>query len=41
MLSFETLTWCPIDRRLIVVALLTEDELHLAERLSRQDTRRS
>lgn len=26
MLSFETLTWCPIDRRLIVVALLTEDE---------------
>ncbi|MDQ1198890.1 aminopeptidase P family protein [Agrobacterium sp. SORGH_AS 787] len=26
MLSFETLTWCPIDRRLIVVSLLTEDE---------------
>ncbi len=26
MLSFETLTWCPIDRRLIIVALLTEDE---------------
>jgi len=26
MLSFETLTWCPIDRRLIVVPLLTEDE---------------
>ncbi|WP_296014031.1 aminopeptidase P family protein [uncultured Agrobacterium sp.] len=26
MLSFETLTWCPIDRRLIVVSSLTEDE---------------
>ncbi|NTJ42766.1 aminopeptidase P family protein [Agrobacterium larrymoorei] len=26
MLSFETLTWCPIDRRLVVVALLSEDE---------------
>lgn len=26
MLSFETLTWCPIDRRLIVLSLLTEDE---------------
>ncbi|WHA42158.1 aminopeptidase P family protein [Agrobacterium larrymoorei] len=26
MLSFETLTWCPIDRRLILVSLLTEDE---------------
>lgn len=26
MLSFETLTWCPIDRRLVIVALLTEDE---------------
>ncbi len=26
MLSFETLTWCPIDRRLIVGSLLTEDE---------------
>lgn len=28
MLSFETLTWCPIDRRLIVVSLLTDEELH-------------
>ncbi len=27
MLSFETLTWCPIDRRLIIVSLLTEEEL--------------
>ncbi|WP_284758988.1 aminopeptidase P family protein [Agrobacterium sp. fls2-241-TYG-188a] len=27
MLSFETLTWCPIDRRLIVVSLLTDEEL--------------
>ena len=27
MRSFETLTWCPIDRRLIVVGLLTADEL--------------
>ncbi|WP_320200453.1 aminopeptidase P family protein [Agrobacterium sp. rho-13.3] len=27
MLSFETLTWCPIDRRLVVVSLLTEEEL--------------
>jgi len=27
MLSFETLTWCPIDRRLVVTALLTDDEL--------------
>lgn len=27
MFSFETLTWCPIDRRLIVVGLLTDDEL--------------
>jgi len=27
MLSFETLTWCPIDRRLILPALLTSDEL--------------
>ncbi len=27
MLSFETLTWCPVDRRLIVVSLLTEEEL--------------
>lgn len=26
MLSFETLTWCPIDRRLVIVSLLTEDE---------------
>ncbi|KXG86027.1 aminopeptidase P family protein [Agrobacterium bohemicum] len=27
MLSFETLTWCPVDRRLIVVSLLTGEEL--------------
>lgn len=27
MLSFETLTFCPIDRRLIIPALMTEDEL--------------
>ncbi|MGA1831727.1 aminopeptidase P family protein [Rhizobium wenxiniae] len=27
MRSFETLTWCPIDRRLVVAALLTEEEL--------------
>ncbi len=27
MLSFETLTWCPIDRRLIVTSLLTDEEL--------------
>ncbi|MEQ1406527.1 aminopeptidase P family protein [Neorhizobium sp. Rsf11] len=27
MLSFETLTWCPIDRRLVLPALLTEEEL--------------
>lgn len=27
MMAFETLTWCPIDRRLIVVSLLTEEEL--------------
>lgn len=27
MLSFETLTWCPVDRRLIVVSLLTDEEL--------------
>lgn len=26
MLGFETLTWCPIDRALIVTALLTDDE---------------
>ncbi|MCF6368251.1 aminopeptidase P family protein [Rhizobium halophilum] len=26
MLSFETLTWCPIDRRLVVVDLLTAEE---------------
>ena len=25
-LGFETLTWCPIDRALIVTALLTDDE---------------
>ena len=28
MLGFETLTLCPIDRRLIVPALLTAAELH-------------
>jgi Xaa-Pro aminopeptidase len=27
MLSFETLTWCPIDRRLVVTSLLTAEEL--------------
>ncbi|WP_421360875.1 aminopeptidase P family protein [Agrobacterium rosae] len=27
MLSFETLTWCPVDRRLVVVSLLTDEEL--------------
>ncbi|MBD8686971.1 MULTISPECIES: aminopeptidase P family protein [unclassified Rhizobium] len=27
MLSFETLTWCPVDSRLIIVPLLTEEEL--------------
>lgn len=27
MRSFETLTWCPIDRRLVVASLLTADEL--------------
>jgi Xaa-Pro aminopeptidase len=27
MFSFETLTWCPIDRRLVVVSLLTDEEL--------------
>ena len=26
MLSFETLTWCPIDRRLILPELLTGEE---------------
>jgi Xaa-Pro aminopeptidase len=26
MMGFETLTWCPIDRRLVVKALLTEEE---------------
>ena len=26
MMSFETLTWCPIDRRLILVDLLTTEE---------------
>jgi Xaa-Pro aminopeptidase len=27
MLAFETLTWCPIDRRLVLVALLDDEEL--------------
>lgn len=27
MLSFETLTWCPIDRRLVDAALMTAEEL--------------
>jgi Xaa-Pro aminopeptidase len=27
MLGFETLTFCPIDRRLVVADLLTDDEL--------------
>jgi len=26
MLSFETLTWCPIDRRLVLAELLTAEE---------------
>ena len=26
MLSFETLTWCPIDRRLVLPELLTAEE---------------
>jgi Xaa-Pro aminopeptidase len=26
MLSFETLTWCPIDLRLVVAELLTKEE---------------
>lgn len=26
MMGFETLTWCPIDRRLVVKALLTQEE---------------
>ena len=28
MLSFETLTFCPIDRNLVIAELLTHDELH-------------
>ncbi|WP_117192521.1 aminopeptidase P family protein [Rhizobium terrae] len=27
MLSFETLTWCPIDRRLVMASLMTGEEL--------------
>ncbi|EUB96161.1 peptidase M24 [Rhizobium sp. CF080] len=27
MLAFETLTWCPIDRRLVLPALMTAEEL--------------
>ena len=27
MLSFDTLTWCPIDRRLVVIDLMTQEEL--------------
>lgn len=27
MMSFETLTWCPVDRRLVLPALLTAEEL--------------
>ena len=27
MLGFETLTFCPIDRRLVVASLLTDEEL--------------
>ena len=27
VLSFETLTWCPIDRRLVVASLMTSEEL--------------
>ena len=27
MLAFETLTWCPIDRRLVVASLMTAEEL--------------
>jgi Xaa-Pro aminopeptidase len=28
MMSFQTLTWCPIDRRLVVADLLTREELN-------------
>lgn len=28
MLGFETLTWCPIDKRLILTDLLTREEIH-------------
>ena len=28
MLGFETLTFCPIDRRLVVASLLTDEELN-------------
>ncbi|WP_081158318.1 aminopeptidase P family protein [Ensifer aridi] len=28
MLGFDTLTYCPIDRRLVLPALLTDEELH-------------
>jgi Xaa-Pro aminopeptidase len=27
MLSFDTLTWCPIDRRLVLVELMTQEEI--------------
>lgn len=36
MLSFETLTWCPVDRRLILVRLLTEEELEWLNRYHAQ-----
>jgi Xaa-Pro aminopeptidase len=32
MLGFETLTWCPIDRRLVLPALMTSDELEWLNR---------
>jgi Xaa-Pro aminopeptidase len=35
MMGFQTLTWCPIDRRLIVKDLLTADELEWIDRYHR------
>ena len=39
MLAFETLTWVPIDRRLIDGSLLLERRTHLARRLPRRRCR--
>ncbi|KQO80289.1 aminopeptidase P family protein [Rhizobium sp. Leaf262] len=36
MLSFETLTWCPVDRRLIIASLLTDEELQWLNRYHAQ-----